>query len=176
MKTTKAKTVTTLGTTLLLAAGLVAIGGWKRAQAAPSGKTEVDKIAESAAHIQQSNADLPDLQVQAKTLIFATMIQKRIPPAAKWCDTLNTGGKLWPVTPTNTVFALNAQVAGRPFSKTNMPPGDVVVYFEAAGAGWNQAGGAELLANKPTGVAVALADGRALLVTPAEAVHLRWTP
>jgi hypothetical protein len=124
--------------------------------------------------IQQENAGLPDPQVQAKTLIFSAIIQKRVPAAANWCETLNAGGKLWPSTPTNTVFALNSQMADRAYSRKL--PGNVVVFFEADHAGWNLAGGPELLARKTNGVAVAFADGRALIVPPAEIANLRWLP
>lgn len=149
--------------------------GWKliRAVLPESQQAKIAKIVEK---VRQANAGLPDPQIQAKTLIFTAMIQKQIPAAARWCDTLNVGGKLWPITPTNTAFALNSRVAGLPYSKTNRPRGDVVVFFETARPGWNLAGGSELLAHKPEGVAVALADGRAMLVTQTEAVHLRWTP
>jgi hypothetical protein len=50
------------------------------------------------------------------------------------------------------------------------------VFFETKTHGWNQAGGPEMLAKKPSGVAVAFADGRALLVDPAETARLRWEP
>jgi hypothetical protein len=124
--------------------------------------------------IQQENAGLPDPQVQAKTLIFSAIIQKRIPAAANWCETLNAGGKLWPTTPTNTVFVLNSQMADRAYSRKL--PGSVVVFFEADHAGWNLAGGPELLARKPEGVAVAFADGRSLIIPPGEIPNLRWSP
>lgn len=175
MNSTNTKTVVAIGTMIVLIAGLIAVVGWKLTRAL-SPETQETKITKTVEQINRVNVGLPDPQVQAKTLIFTAMIQKQIPAAARWCDTLNVGGKLWPVTPTNTAFALNARVAGRPYSRTNMPPGDVVVFFETASPGWNQAGGSELLASNPDGVAVALADGRAMVVTPTEAAQLRWTP
>jgi len=132
------------------------------------------KIAASLERINEANAGLPDPQIQAKALIFAAMIQKRIPAAGNWCDTLNAGNKLWPVRPTNTVFALNAPMAGRVYAKGI--PGDAVVFFETGKPGWNRVGGRELLARKPEGVAVALMDGRAMLVSPDEAASLQWAP
>lgn len=112
-------------------------------------------------------------QNQAKLLILTTAKLRQIPAAANWCEALNKSGARFPDVPTNTLFALNAQVAGR--ALTNLPP-DTVVFFETASRGWNQAGGPELLAKKTTGVAVAFADGRALLVDPAESGKLRWNP
>jgi hypothetical protein len=175
MNSTRTTTVAAIAAGVILIVGLIAFVGWKLTRAALP-ETQETKITQTVEKIQEANVGLPDPQVQAKTLIFTAMIQKQIPPAARWCDTLNVGGKLWPVTPTNTAFALDARVAGRPFSRANMPPGDVVVFFETSKPGWNQAGGSELLASKPEGVAVALADGRSMIVSPAEVAGLRWTP
>ena len=141
----------------------------------PARKTTTEKIAASVAEIKKANVGLPELQIQAKTILFAAIIQKRIPDSANWCETLNAGGKLWPSTPTNTIFALNSKMAGRAYSPRSMP-GNVVVFFETSAPGWNQAGGPELLARKPEGVAVAFADGRALVVPPGEIAQLRWVP
>lgn len=124
--------------------------------------------------VKQANVSRPALQTRAKMLLVAAIVQKRIPKAANWCETLNAGGNIWPTTPTNTVFALNANVAGRAIMQGIS--GDTVVFFETTNPGWNQSGGAELLASDPDGVVVALADGRAMIVTPAEAANLRWTP
>jgi hypothetical protein len=177
MNSTKTKTTVVIGTVLALIVGTMVILKGKPAHAdelkkepqAASLNTAVEKI-------NEANVGLPDLQVQGKTLIFAAMTQKKIPAAANWCETLNVADKIWPVTPTNTVFALNTAVAGHIYSKTNRPATDVVVFFETATPGWNQTGGAELLAHRPEGVAVALADGRAMLMRPAEAAKLRWNP
>ena len=124
--------------------------------------------------VKQVNLSLPDRQTQAKMLIMAAVMQRKIPAAANWCETLNAGGGIWPATPTNTAFAINTNVAGRALLRPL--PGDTVVFFETANAGWNQAGGSELLAASPDGIAVAFADGRALIVSPAEAANLRWAP
>ena len=78
-----------------------------------------------------------------------------------------------PPIPTNTVFALNAQVAGRTLASL---PTDTVVFFETSKSGWNQSGGAELITTKSIGAAVAFADGRALVVDAAEVGNLRWSP
>lgn len=177
MNTTKTRIVVAIGSAIALIAGTMIIVKGKQAYADELEKSQqVARITTAVEQIRQANVGLPDPQVQAKTLIFTAMIQKRIPEATKWCETLNVDGKLWPVTPTNTVFALNSAVAGRIYSKTNRPAPDVVVFFETSSLDWNRAGGAELLARRPEGVAVALADGRTLLITPAEAARLRWTP
>jgi hypothetical protein len=175
MNTTK--TTVAIGTVIALIVGTMMILKGKQAHADElKNEPQAASINTAVERIKEVNASLPDLQVQGKTLIFTAMIQKKIPAAANWCETLNVENKLWPVTPTNTVFALNAAVAGRIYSKTNRPAADVVVFFETTSPGWNLTGGAELLAHRPEGVAVALADGRAMLMTPAEVVKLRWNP
>jgi hypothetical protein len=100
--------------------------------------------------------------------------RRKIPDAANWCETLNSDGRLWPVTPTNTVFALNSQMAGYSFHRGMR--GDMVVFFETSDPGWNRTGGPELLAKKAEGVAVGFSDGRALIVPPGEVAQLRWNP
>jgi hypothetical protein len=136
-------------------------------------KSQLAKMAPAIDRVLVENTDLPSLQVQAKTLVFSAVALRKVPEAANWCETLNANGKLWPTTPSNTVFALNSGVAGRALRTL---PGDTVVFFETSKPGWNQAGGAELLAKRDRGVAVALADGRALFVDPRETTGLRWAP
>lgn len=173
MAWTKTKTAVLIGTVIVLVAGTIVLATRKCAPTAGE-KPQPEGIAATTDRIKQVNVGLPDPQIQAKMLIFAAMIQKRIPDAANWCDTLNVGNKLWPVTPTNTVFALNSQMAGRAYVKGIR--GDTVVFFEASSPGWNQAGGPELLAEKAEGVAVAFMDGRAVIVPPGEIAKLRWAP
>ena len=151
--------------------GTIVLATRKRAPT-PGEKAQPERIAATVDRIQQVNAGLPDIQIQAKMLIMAAMIQKRIPDAANWCDTLNVGNKLWPVTPTNTVFALNSRMAGHAYVRGIR--GDTVVFFEASSPGWNQVGGPELL--KAEGVAVAFMDGRAVIVPSGEIAKLRWAP
>lgn len=177
MNATNTKTVSAVGIISVFIVGSLMFGKSNQARADELEKTQqAAKINTAVDQIQKANAGLPDLQVQAKTLIFTAMIQKKIPLTAKWCETLNVDGKLWATTPTNTLFALNSAVAGLAYSKTNRMAGDVVVFFETSSPGWNRAGGAELLAAGPGSVAVALADGRAMTVTPTEAAKLRWNP
>ena len=177
MNSNKSKLTAAIAIIVVLIIGSVTIVRWKHTDApAREQARQAARITAAAEQIQNVNAGLPDLQVQAKTLIFTAMIQKKIPAASKWCETLNVDHKLWKTTPTNTLFALNSAVAGRAFSKTNRMAGDLVVFFETSNPGWNQAGGAELLATHPAMITVALADGRALTVSPAEAAKLRWTP
>ena len=170
---TNTKTAVVAGVLIVLAVGMIALVVSKRS-ASTEAKSQQAKITATMEQVRRVNVSLPDRQTQAKMLIMAAMVQKKIPAADNWCETLNAGGGIWPVTPTNTAFAINTNMAGRAYSRAIN--GSTVVFFEAANAGWNQAGGAELLAAYPDGSAVALADGRALIVSPAEAASLRWTP
>lgn len=173
MAQTKTKMAMLVGAVIILVAGATVWATRKHAPA-PGEKAQPESIAAATERIQQVNAGLPDPQIQAKTLMFAVIIQKRIPDAATWCDTLNVGNKLWPVTPTNTIFALNSKMAGRAYVRGIR--GDTVVFFEASSPGWNQAGGPELLAQKAAGVAVAFTDGTSAIVPPGEIAKLRWEP
>jgi hypothetical protein len=173
MAQTKTKTAVVVGTVIILVAGAIVVTTRKHASASGE-KVQSQRIAAANARIQEVNVGRPEAQIKAKTLIMAAMIQKRIPDAASWCDTLNVGNKLWPVTPTNTVFALNSKMAGHAYVRGMR--GDTVVYFEASSPGWNQAGGPELLARKAEGVAVAFADGSSVIVPPGEIAQLRWEP
>lgn len=168
---TKAKVVVSIGAVLI---GIGTIVRLIQRPAAQEAKRQQANVALAAHRISEANVGLPDPQVQIKSLIFAAMIQKQVPAANHWCDTLNAGKKLWPVTPTNTWFALNSQMAGQVYRQGMA--GDTVVFFETLKPGWNQIGGPELLARKAAGVAVALMDGRALMVGVEEAAKLRWTP
>jgi hypothetical protein len=170
---TKTKTTVVAIIFIVIAVGMIALVARKRAASAEA-KSQQAKITAVMERVKQVNLSLPDRQTQAKMLIMAAAIQKKIPAAANWCETLNVSGRIWPATPTNTVLAINTNMAGRAFSRTIN--GDTVVFFEAANAGWNQAGAAELLTGSADGAVVALADGRALIVSPAEATNLRWTP
>jgi hypothetical protein len=113
------------------------------------------------------------LQNQAKLLMLTAASLPKLPAAANWCETLNAAKPRFPGVPTNTVFAYNSQVAG--LDKAKITP-STVVFFETGTPGWNQSGGVELLAKKATGVAVAFADGRALLISPDVVNTLRWKP
>lgn len=167
MAWTKAKTITATAIVILLGGG--ATMAIKRANEP-----------ELVAKIQQANTGLPAAQTQAKMLIFTAMSQSRIPQSAAWCDTLNQNRKLWPSTPTNTQFALNANLAGRAYSKKEIMSGAIpartVVFFETDRSGWNRAGGPELLPKEADAIAVAFADGSASVVSSADAALLQWTP
>jgi RNA polymerase sigma factor (sigma-70 family) len=169
----KVKTAVVAGVIVVLAGGttmvLVKQAGSTRNQPPPW-----PKAVPTAKQIAQANIGLPELQTDAKLLVICAMSRGKIPDAANWCDTLNSGGRLWPVTPTNTVFALNSQMAGRSFSRDMHS--DTVLFFETSNPGWNQTGGPELVAKKDEGVAVGFLDGRALIVSPGEVAQLRWKP
>ena len=169
----KTKHAVIIGALVVLVVGTIVLVEWKRA-ASREAKSQSAKVATTMGQVRRANVSLPDRQTQAKMLIMAAHVQKKIPEAADWCGSLNAGGSIWPAIPTNTVFAINTNLAGRAFTRDIS--GDTVVFFEAANAGWNLAGGAELLATNSDGVAVGFVDGRALIVSPAEAANLRWTP
>lgn len=111
-------------------------------------------------------------QNQAKLLVLMATMLRTLPDSSNWCDALNGGGSRLPAIPTNTVFAFNGQLSRKLLTDL---PNDTVVFFETASPGWNRSGGPELIAQKPTGTAVAFADGRALLVSPSEIKNLRWS-
>ena len=164
MAWTKAKTAVVTAVVLILGTTTVIVNKTMGSKA---------RVAATLGRVQDANVGLPTPQVQAKMLIMSAMAQRKIPDASSWCQTLNVGGKIWPAKTSNTVFALNSVMAGRAY--TPGLPGDLVVFFEASKPGWNQTGGAELLAKKAEGVAVAFADGTAVIVPPDELAKLRWT-
>lgn len=169
MTTIKTKTVVLSIAVMIILAGVFVLTRKK-----PEPKTPSEEVAAAIGEISKANVGLPAPQIDAKALIMTAMIQKRIPSATNWCETLNVGNKLWPVTPTNTVFALNPKMAGQVYRKGIR--GDSVVFFEASNPGWNLVGGPELLAQKSDGVTVAFMNGRSLVVQPGEIAGLRWDP
>lgn len=175
MAWTKAKTAAVTGVALLLTVGTatVLVNQAKNRTAKQSAATAIEKV-------RQVNTGLPAAQTQAKMLIFSAMAQRKIPDAANWCETLNVQGKLWPVTPTNTAFAINSKLAGRSYTQKEVRSGSIngrtVVFFETSQAGWNRSGGSELLPKNVEGVAVAFADGTAVIVAAADMADLRWMP
>jgi RNA polymerase sigma factor (sigma-70 family) len=169
----KVKTAVVAGVIVVLAGGTTMVLV-KRAGSVRNQQPPWPKAVPTAKQIAQANLGLPELQTDAKLLVICAMSRGKIPDAANWCDTLNSGGRLWPVTPTNTVFALNSRMAGRSFSRDMHS--DTVLFFETSNPGWNQTGGPELVAKKDEGVAVGFLDGRALIVSPGEVAQLRWTP
>lgn len=165
MAWTKAKTAVVTGVVLILATGTTVIV-----------KNSRDPKARAAASIErvgEVNVGLPTPQVQAKMLIMSAIVQRRIPDASNWCETLNAGSEIWPTSTSNVFFAVNSNMAGRAYAPGF--PSDLVVFFETSKAGWNQAGGPELLAKKTEGAAIGFADGSATIVSPDELPKLRWT-
>jgi RNA polymerase sigma factor (sigma-70 family) len=194
MAWTKAKTAVVAGAAILLATGTTTVMVMKATASADpkwpkisrklekfqrmttastDPKSQLSAIAPAIDQVRVVNTNLPSLQAQAKMLVFSTFALRRVPDAANWCETLNANGKLWPTTPSNTVFALNARVAGRALRSL---PSDTVVFFETPNPGWNQAGGSELLPTEDKGAVVAFADGRAVIVDPSGRATLRWVP
>jgi RNA polymerase sigma factor (sigma-70 family) len=173
MAWTNTKTAVVAGVVIILAAGTTTMVV-KNTRSSPKQPPLWPRAVPTAAQVNQANVGLPELQIEAKMVLFCVMARSKVPDAANWCETLNSDGRLWPVTPTNTVFALNSKLAGHPLSRSMR--GDTVVVFEASHPGWNLTGGPELLAKKAEGVAVGFLDGRALIVSPDEVAQLRWTP
>ncbi len=169
----KTRTAGAIGVVAVLVIGIAFWIDGRRATSTGT-RSRPANVGAAMQQIKRVNLSLPERQTQAKMLITAAHMQGRIPGAPNWCESLNASRSIWPAIPTNTIFALNTNVAGRAFTRDTS--GDTVVFFEAANTGWNQAGGADLLASNPDGVVVGFADGRALIVTPAEAASLRWTP
>lgn len=167
MAWTKMKTALVTGAVIFLATGTTTV--IVKSMAGPKARA-----AATIERVREANVDLPAAQTQAKMLIFSAIAQRQIPQASNWCETCNAGGKIWPANALETQFALNSKVAGRSFVQGL--PGDVVVFFETSKMGWNQTGGPESLAKRNEGVAVAFADGRALVIAPDEVPHLRWNP
>jgi RNA polymerase sigma factor (sigma-70 family) len=167
MAWTKLKTVVAAGAAIILATGTTAVVVNHLTDPKVRAGAVIDRV-------REVNIDLPTAQTQAKMLISSAFAQRKIPEALNWCEICNARGKIWPADAQATVFALNSQVAGRAFARDL--PGDVVVFFESSKSGWNQVGGPELLAKRPEGIAVAFADGRALVCSSEEAASLRWKP
>lgn len=171
----KTKTAIAAGAALLLTISAVSV--WvkqgDRQKSIASAGLAMDRV-------RSANTGLPAAQVQAKMFIMSAMAQRRIPPAAQWCETLNAKGKLWAVMPTQTAFAINSEMAGREYSRKELSsgsiPGDTVVFFETSRLGWNQSGGAELLPKDAASIAVAFADGTAQIVPSSDLAALRWKP
>jgi hypothetical protein len=168
MAWTNTKTAAVTGVMLVLAIGITIVSVKKKAgNQMPSPANLVKKI-------EKASSGLPPDQIQAKKLIMFAFARKKIPEAANWCEDLNTDGKLWPTTPSSTLFAINREVTGRTLGPGL--PEDLVVFFESAESGWNQAGGPEMLAKNPNGVAVAFANGQAVIVPADQVGTLHWKP
>lgn len=162
----KAKTIAVTGVAALIATTLLV-----HHYTTGSNQARLSQVAPAIDQIRAINPD--QALAQGKALIFSSFALRQVPAAARWCETLNGNGKLWPVTPTNTVFALNAKAAGLAISTL---PGDLVVFFETPKTGWNVAGGAELFTAGENTAAVAFANGQVLQVSGQEASSLRWAP
>lgn len=120
--------------------------------------------------------DLPDNQLAAKQLIIAARALTNVPAASNWFEALGPEVADLDATGRGLNFALNTRVEGRRHAGLRR---DTVIFFETGRVGTNLAGGADLL-RRSTGskdrIAVALADGRAILISGSEAARLRWAP
>ena len=122
----KRKNAVVIGLLVILAAGIIVLVEMKRA-ASTEAKSQAATMTATMKQVKRVNVSLPERQTQAKMLMMAAFVQKKIPNAANWCETLNTGGGIWPATPTNTAFAINTNMAGRAISRAIY--GDTVVFF-----------------------------------------------
>ena len=112
--------------------------------------------------------------------IYANDYNDRFPTPSKWCDLLSQHGEVAPAAfrckggnegPCN--YAMNKAIEGL---GTTAPP-DMVLLFETA-PGWNQTGGAEILAvdnHQGGGCNVLFVDGHVEFVKPEGLPQLRWT-
>ncbi len=120
--------------------------------------------------------DLPDNQLAAKQLIIAARALTNIPAASNWFEALGPEVADLDTTGRGINFALNTRVEGRRLAGLRR---DTVIFFETGRVGTNLAGGTELL-RRSTGtkdrISVALADGRAILISGSQATKLRWAP
>ena len=111
--------------------------------------------------------------------MYSTDNKDAFPAAGKWCDAINSyvGSPRVFVCPSQPTarcgYAFNAKVAGLTVDKVNSR---TVLLFESD-AGWNAAGGADLLvAHHQSRVNVAFADGHVEVVSAAKLKDLRWDP
>jgi prepilin-type processing-associated H-X9-DG protein len=120
-------------------------------------------------------------QLNMAIRLYAADNDEKLPPVATWSDVIQSAigtPKLFqcPACPEQTcAYAFNAKVAG--LDQTKVHP-ETVIVFESD-AGWNAAGGAELLPSRPRhtgGFIVGFADSHAELVSQARLAGLRWDP
>jgi len=123
-------------------------------------------------------------QLELGVMMFASVNTNRLPPAATWCNSVQT------ILGSSTAFqcrkddktnlwsyAFNARLGGIDESKIKSPSTTVMI-FETDG-GWNLSGGPELmLARSRHGatIAVGFADGHVEMMSGARLKQLNWDP
>ncbi len=120
-------------------------------------------------------------QLALAVRIYATDNEDRFPPAANWCDAIQSEAgtdKVFrcPSDPSlRCAFAYNRKLDG--LSEDEINP-QTVLFFESD-AGWNAAGGPELFSphkHSRTSVIVGFADGSVQQLSHAKFESLRWDP
>jgi hypothetical protein len=119
-------------------------------------------------------------QLMLAVRVYASQHDNQFPPAATWCDVIDTGpGKILKcpalTTGSRCDYAFNARLGGMDESKISP---DTVVFFESDG-GWDANGGPEMLISTPRhrGIYnVVTAGGQVKFVKQAEVNNLRWEP
>ena len=114
--------------------------------------------------------------------IYAGDNKDQFPPAATWCDAIQTlagNGKIFKCNAANSSrrcdYAFNVKLSGLDVNKVNP---QTVMIFEADG-GWNANGGPELMIGKPRHArmfVVAFADGSVQQLRESQLGTLRWDP
>ena len=113
--------------------------------------------------------------------MYATDNKEEFPPAATWCDAIQTyagSPKVFQcvaVPDQRCGYAFNAKVGGRKVGEVDP---QTVIIFES-GAGWNASGGPELIVSPSRHgrhLVVGFADGHVEQVTEARLQQLRWDP
>lgn len=137
------------------------------------------KAKERAQTIQCVN-NMKQLALAAR--IYAGDHTNRLPPAATWCDALQSqvvSPKVFQCPAANPNdrcdYAFNANLDGMDLGNINP---NTVLFFESD-AGWNRSGGPELMLSQSRHFRtfiVALADGSVQQLTAAQVARLRWNP
>lgn len=122
-------------------------------------------------------------EIGLAVILYAQDHDGQYPPPDTWCDTLHSAGPLANpkvlVCPARKAarsgYAFNARLRGQQVGKVD----SLTVLFFESDAGWNAAGGPELVVRKPRHggmVIVGLVDGSVRQVRPEEIGRLRWNP
>jgi hypothetical protein len=136
--------------------------------------------AKSRAQSVSSVNQLKQLGLAAR--IYANDHQDKFPPAQTWCDLLQPlvgSAKVFKSAsdpaPGPCSYGYNVLVSG--MSDNKVDP-QTVLFFETE-AGWNKAGGPELLLGQPRSggaYVFGFADGSVQMIAPARVGDLRWEP
>jgi type II secretory pathway pseudopilin PulG len=140
-------------------------------------------LAAAKAKAQEINCINNEKQLDLAVRIYAGDHNNQMPPAATWCDAIQTyvgSEKPFKCPAANATsrcdYAFNAKLDG--LNQNSINP-ETVVIFESD-AGWNASGGSEMLAirhHHHGGIfVVAFADGSVHAETESQLATLRWDP